>query len=221
MFNEIVCACKFLLNEFPGAQDCRDYLDLRINKKSQDLFDLGYFPTINNLQALTSIVGEDVLKDNKLLSYWKLEDSLSTRSVPKSYFKDQPLLMPFKDPYGEIVGLVARSILSDMARGDSAKYKNTKDSYFFKKGNLLFGLYENKKSIIENDLVYVVEGQFDVIKSVECGLTNIVALGTSSMTPYQFSTISRYTNNIILLLDNDDSGEKGRESIISKFGKFA
>jgi DNA primase len=31
----------------------------------------------------------------------------------------------------------------------------------------------------------------------------------------------RYTNNIVLLLDNDEAGEKGRNLIINKFGKFA
>jgi DNA primase len=38
---------------------------------------------------------------------------------------------------------------------------------------------------------------------------------------YQFSVISRYSNNIFLLLDNDEAGEKGRKLIISKFGEKA
>jgi len=101
------------------------------------------------------------------------------------------------------------------------KYKNTSETNAFKKGNLLFGLYENKQSIIEKDCVYIVEGQFDVIKAVEKGFTNIVALGNSHMTSYQFSVISRYTDNIFLLLDNDEAGEKGRKRIVEKFGKLA
>jgi tRNA A58 N-methylase Trm61 len=43
------------------------------------------------------------------------------------------------------------------------KYKNT----VFKKGQHLFGLYESKSGIIQKDFVYVVEGQFDVIKANE------------------------------------------------------
>jgi DNA primase len=82
-------------------------------------------------------------------------------------------------------------------------------------------LYENKQHIIDQNCVYVVEGQFDVIKAVEKGFKNIVALGTSNMNSYQFSVISRYTDNIFLLLDNDEAGEKGRKSAISKFGKLA
>ena len=41
------------------------------------------------------------------------------------------------------------------------------------------------------------------------------------MSDYQFSLLTRYTNDIFLLLDNDEAGEKGRKKIISKFSKFA
>ena len=56
---------------------------------------------------------------------------------------------------------------------------------------------------------------------MEGGIKNIVALGGSNMTHYQFSIINRYTNNIFLLLDNDEAGEKGRKRIIELFGKHA
>jgi DNA primase len=82
-------------------------------------------------------------------------------------------------------------------------------------------LYENKQHILEQNCVYVVEGQFDVIKAVEKGFKNIVALGGANMSPYQFSVISRYTDNIFLLLDNDQAGEKGRKLAVNAFGKLA
>ena len=56
---------------------------------------------------------------------------------------------------------------------------------------------------------------------MEKGLRNIVALGNANMTYYQFSVITRYTNNIFLLLDNDEAGEKGRKRIVDLFGKYA
>jgi DNA primase len=131
--------------------------------------------------------------------------------------------MPFRNIYGKIVAMVGRNLLTDQERKDKkiSKYKNTAESTEFKKGHLLFGLYENKQHILDQNCVYVVEGQFDVIKAAEIGFRNVVALGTSNMTAYQFSVISRYTNNIFLLLDNDVSGEKGRKKIIENFGNFA
>lgn len=219
-FNKILESCIYLLNNFPEAQSCRDYLNKRLNEDSQKMFEFGYFPNYNNIKSITSIIGEDELKQNKLLFSREIEDSLFPRTIKSCYFEDYPLIMPFKDPYGKVVALVGRTLLSDDERAikQISKYKNTQD---FKKSNYVFGLFENKKSILEQDSVYVVEGQFDVIKAVQNGMTNIVALGSSNMSYYQLVLISRYTNNIFLLLDNDEAGEKGRKRIVDKFGKLA
>lgn len=223
MLGKIAESCRYLLDNFPGAQAVKEYLDSRLNEESQETFGFGYFPGIQNLNVLTDMIGEDILRKEKLLYYKNMEDSLGPRSYPICYFEDNQLIMPFRNTYGEVVGLVGRSLLGDNDTKPEkwVKYKNTQETSKFKKGNLLFGLYENKQSIIEQNCVYIVEGQFDVIKAVEKGFKNIVALGTNSMTPYQFSVISRYTENIFLLLDNDDSGAKGRKRIIERYGKFA
>ena len=211
------------MDNFPEAQEIKSYVNSRVTSESQEMFQFGYFPGINNLNALTDIVGEDMLRKNELLYSKEIEDSLCPRTINFCYFEDHPLIMPFKDVYGKPVALVGRSLLSDEERRSKklSKYKNTKESKHFKKGHLLFGLYENKKAILDQNMVYIVEGQFDVIKAMEKGFNNIVALGNSFMTAYQFSVISRYTNNIFLLLDNDEAGEKGRKRIVDMFGKLA
>ena len=218
-YDKIIESCQFLLHNYPGAQDCKNYLDSRLSLDIQNKFKFGYFPNLDNLEVLTSLIGEDVLQDMKIFYSKKIEDSLCQRTINFSYFNDHPLIMPFNDPYNNTIAIVGRSLLSELDRQKKSisKYKNT----VFTKGNYLFGMYESKQSIINNNMVYVVEGQFDVIKSHEKGLTNIVGLGSSNMTAYQFSVINRYANNIILLLDNDEAGEKGRKNIIDKFGKFA
>lgn len=219
MLNNIVDSCKFLLKNYPDAQECRDYLNSRISQESQDLFEFGYFPEPQNISILTTLVDNNELIENKLSYIKNIEDSMGPRSISVSYFENYPIIIPFKDSYGNIVALVGRTLLSEDERKKQSlsKYKNT----IFTKGNYLFGLNENKKNIIQSDFVYIVEGQFDVIKAYEKGLRNIVALGNSNMTQYQFSVITRYTNNIFLLLDNDDAGEKGRRLILNKFGRFA
>ena len=223
MLNKIVEACHFLLNNYPEAQASKLYLDSRLSPESQETFGFGYFPGAKDISVLADLVGEDALRQEKLLTMRDIEDSLFPRKVPTSYFQDNPLVMPFRDPYGTIVGLVGRSLLGDDEREATKahKYKNTAECITFKKGNLLFGLYENKRAILDKGCVYVVEGQFDLIKAAEVGLRNIVALGSASMTAYQFSLISRYTDNILLLLDNDKAGETGRKRIVDKFGRFA
>jgi len=216
---EIVSSCQYLLDNFPAAQLTQNYLDSRLSKEIQQLFQFGYFPPNNNLSALTNLIEPQLLKDHKLLYQKDIEDSLCPRTINFSYFEDYPLVLPFKNVYGKSVALVGRTLLSEEERHSKkiSKYKNT----IFKKGNHLFGLFENKLSILQKDSVFIVEGQFDVIKAVEKGLTNIVALGNSNMTVNQFALILRYTNNIYLLLDNDEAGEKGRNKIIEKFGNKA
>src|SRR5574337_14687 len=223
MLEKIVESCCFLLNNYPEAQASKSYLDSRLTPDSQEMFQFGYFPGVQNISVLTYLVEENILRKEKLLFMREIEDSLFPRKLLSSYFEDYPLIMPFRNAYGQPVGLVGRTLLSeeDRVKRKLSKYKNTLESSVFKKGNLLFGLFENKKHILAKDYVYIVEGQFDVIKAVEIGLRNIVALGNSSMTAYQFSVISRYSNNIRLLLDNDEAGQKGRKRIINKFGKFA
>jgi len=219
MYENVIESCRYLLKNYPAAQDCRDYIDCRLNYESQESFKFGYFPTIDEIVALTSLVDEEYLTEHKLFYKKVISDSLSPREYKYSYFDNYPLVMPFRDAYGRIVAIVGRTLLSDEDRNKKSisKYKNT----VFKKGNYLFGLFEAKKEIVRQNCVYIVEGQIDVIKSIECGFNNVVALGSASMSAYQFSVINRYTNNIFLLLDNDEAGEKGRQSILSKFGRFA
>jgi DNA primase len=219
MLDKIAESCRFLLDNYPEAQASKSYLDSRLSVGSQDKWGFGYFPGIQNISALTDLVGRETLVQLELLTSRDIEDSFSPRRIVRNFFEDHPLVMPFKDTYGKVVALVGRSLLDDAAREGTeiSKYKNTT----FKKGNFVFGLYENKQDILEQGCVYLVEGQFDVIKASEIGFKNIVALGTNNMSPYQFSVISRYSNNIFLLLDNDEAGQKGRKRVVSKFGQFA
>lgn len=218
MYEDIVDACKLLLSTYSEAESCINYLSNRLTSDSIDKYSFGYFPDQGNINSLLAHVSEQSLLDMKLLFPRMVEDSICPRKVYFSYFANYPLIMPYRDHYGNIIALVGRTLMSDNDREKLkiAKYKNT----VFKKGNYLFGLYEAKQSIIDNDSVYIVEGQFDVIKARENNITNIVAVGGSNISSYQISLIARYTKNVYLLFDNDDAGRKGREIAKEKFGKF-
>src|SRR5579863_2778236 len=165
MFEKVVESCRFLLENYPEAQEAKSYLDSRLSKASQELFQFGYFPNSNNIQVLADLVGEESLLKDELMYHKYMEDSLFPRRLKICYFEQHPLIMPFRDPYGEIAGIVGRTLLSEDERKAKkiVKYKNTKD---FKKGYRVFGLYENKQHIIDRNSVYVVEGQFDAIKAM-------------------------------------------------------
>lgn len=219
MLDKIIKSCHYLLNNYQDAQECKSYLDERLNSKSQEEFEFGYFPNIKNISVLIDLVGESELRKLKLLNSREIEDSLSHRPQFWNHFESHPLIMPFRDAYGDVAGIVGRTLYppQEWEKRKISKYKNTE----FKKGNFVFGLYENKKAILDLNCVYIVEGQFDVIKASEIGFRNIVALGNNNMTAYQLSVISRYSDNIFLLLDNDEAGQRGRKQIINNYGQFA
>ena len=211
--DQIVSICQNLLHSSPEAESILNYVNDRVSLESQRKFLFGYFPPLDKLSLLTSVIGEDALKEEKLLVARQFSDMIKLFN----YFEDHPMIIPYKDAYGNIIALMGRSVLSESERKEKkiSKYKNT----IFNKGNHLFGLYEAKEEILSSGFVYVVEGQFDVIKAYEKGIKNIVALGNSNMTPYQASLISRYTDTLFLLLDNDEAGQKGRQRIKDKFSE--
>ena len=217
-YDNIIYSCKYLLHNFPECEPHLFYLKNRLNDDSINFFNFGYFPNSDKIDLLITLSNNN-LKDINL-SYTKdIDDYKNHNIVNFSFFENHPLILPYKDTYGNIIAIVGRTILSESERKllKIPKYKNTE----FKKGNYLFGLFEGKKDIIDNDFVYIVEGQFDVIKAHEKGIKNIVALGNSNMTLHQFSIIKRYTNNLYLLLDNDEAGEKGRDKINSIYSKYS
>lgn len=217
--DDIKNSCRYLLNNSSEAAPYLSYLNDRVIPEMQEFFEFGYFPGIQNINLLTPFVSINTLKENELCYTYEVSDSVSTRNICNLYFENHPLIMPYKNVYGEVVGLVGRSILSDDQREELkiAKYKNTK----FEKKDHLFGLFESKESILKEDSVYIVEGQFDVIKAHEKGVKNIVAVGSSNLSLEQFALISRYTKNIFILFDNDAAGDKGRLNAVNKYEKFA
>jgi DNA primase len=218
---KIAEACRYLLQQYPEAAASQEYLDYRLDRSIQDTFQIGYFPPISNIEAITSLIGEDILKEEGFLFTKEIEDSLYPRILNFCYFEDHSVIIPFRDCYGEIAGLVGRTTLSDYERKNREKEVHKYKNSYFSKTHHVFGLYENKKAILEKDCVFIVEGQIDVIKAREKGFDNIVGIGSASLSMQQFSLITRYTTNIILLLDGDEAGTKGRKRIIDKFGKYA
>lgn len=216
--SDVVNFCSILLDT-PFAIECKNYLDSRISCQTQKEYDFGFFPSIKNIDLIKSDFSLDSLNDLGL-SY---TTNYSATSNPVTsihlFFENHPLVMPYRNQYNEIIGIVGRTLLSNeqMKQKNIAKYKNT----IFKKGNYLFNLNKAKQSILDDDCVIVVEGQFDCIKAYECGIKNVVALGCAAMTMYQFSLLLRYSKNIFLLLDNDEAGLRGGNQIIAKFGKHA
>lgn len=115
------------------------------------------------------------------------------------------VMFPFLSVSGKVVGFAGRLIKKSDKAG---KYVNSPTSLLFEKHNELYGIYQAKKAITQNDKVYLVEGQVDVIQMSQSGIENVVASGGTSLTMPQVRLLHRYTKNVTILYDGDHAGIK-------------
>jgi DNA primase len=218
-FDTLIEHCSELLNNFSGAKDVASYIDGRLSKSAQKTFGFGYFPTNENLSLLSSAISDETLNKLSLIYDKVYHNGYEFVRERHSTMEYHNLIMPYRDVYGEIVGIVGRTILDAKSSqsSDISKYKNTD----FKKRLHLFGLYNAKQSIIKHNKCYIVEGQFDCISAHDKGMQNVVALGSSGMSIEQVALLLRYTKNFVLLLDNDEAGIRGAEKITEHYAKYA
>ncbi|HDP98728.1 MAG TPA: toprim domain-containing protein, partial [bacterium] len=76
----------------------------------------------------------------------------------------------------------------------------------YQKGYILFGLYQSRVAIRDQDQAIFVEGYTDLISLFQAGIHNVVATSGTALTPFQARLIKRYTENVILLYDADTAG---------------
>jgi DNA primase len=87
-----------------------------------------------------------------------------------------------------------------------AKYYNSPESPIYRKREAVFGLFQARQFVRENDRCVVVEGNFDVVSLHARGIKHVVAPLGTAFTAEQASQIKRYTTNVTFLFDGDAAG---------------
>ncbi len=116
------------------------------------------------------------------------------------------LIIPMIDQFNQVIAFVGRLL----EKADFAKYKNTKETIVFSKGNTLFNINNLKKLKNEKglDSIIVVEGHIDVVSLVQAGFRNVVASMGTAFTKYQARILKRYADKIYISYDGDFAGKK-------------
>ncbi|MBL7917166.1 MAG: DNA primase, partial [Bacteroidia bacterium] len=115
------------------------------------------------------------------------------------------VMFPIHDAGGRVVAFGGRTLSSDKK---IAKYINSPETDIYNKSKVLYGLWLGKKAIQQNNLCYLVEGYMDVIAMHQAGIENVVASSGTSLTIEQIKAIHRFTNNVVILYDGDEAGQK-------------
>ncbi len=89
-----------------------------------------------------------------------------------------------------------------------AKYINSPETNFFKKGSSLYNLDLARKLSNKLDHVFLVEGYMDVVGLSKNGIENVVANLGTSLTDRQILTLNQFFDDIIICFDGDESGYK-------------
>jgi len=122
------------------------------------------------------------------------------------------LIFPLYDHRDNIIGFSGRILESN---DNMAKYVNTRETLVYHKGSVFFGLNSAKKAIREDEWAIIMEGEFDVISSFQEGITNVVAVKGTALTPDQVNLLSRFAKKISLCFDADKAGQDAlRRSVV-------
>ncbi len=115
------------------------------------------------------------------------------------------VMFPIHSLSGQVLGFGGRILKTDVK---TAKYLNSPESEIYHKSRILYGIYQARKAITQEDTCYLVEGYTDVLSLHEAGIENVVASSGTSLTQEQVRLIKRFTQNITILYDGDSAGIK-------------
>ncbi len=136
-----------------------------------------------------------------------IDTGLTIKREDQSYYDrfTERVMFPIHSLMGRVIGFGGRTLRTDKK---AAKYLNSPESEIYHKSKVLYGLFFAKKSIIQNEKCYLVEGYTDVLSMHQAGIENVVASSGTALTPDQIRLIKRFTPNITVLYDGDAAGIK-------------
>ena len=115
------------------------------------------------------------------------------------------LIFPINNISGKPIALGGR-IIEDVDY--FAKYINSPETNFFKKGSNIYNLDLARKLSNKLNHIFLVEGYMDVIGLSKNGIENVVANLGTSLTDKQILTLNQFFDDIIICFDGDESGYK-------------
>ncbi len=170
-----------------------------IDPRTIDKFELGYsLSSWDDLHAhgLENKYQEDLMEKAGLIV---------RKDEKKVYDRFRGRVMfPIHNVSGKVIAFGARTLRKD----DKPKYLNSPESEVYHKSRILYGIYQARQSIRQQDNCYLVEGYTDVIAMHMADIENVVASSGTSLTTEQIKLISRFSNNITVLYDGDPAGIK-------------
>jgi DNA primase catalytic core len=200
------CAAAYFLSHLTGKAN--EYALSRFSDKILPVFKIGYAPDewqglwnyLKNERHIPEslLIKSDLFRQNKTGGYY-------------DFFRGR-LMFPIFDRVGDIIAFSGR----DTSGQSESKYLNSSETILYKKKETLFGLNFAIPAIRKYDVCVIVEGNADVVKLHQLGITNTVATCGTALSSEHIKIISRYTKNICLLFDGDKAGKEATKKCALK-----
>jgi len=176
-----------------------DYLNKRKTPEKEIVFfKIGYSSADNNYyEKLKEEFNDEHINSSGIFYF----DEKRKKYVDR--FKNR-IIFPVKSLNGSVLALGGRTL----SKTNFAKYINSPETEFFKKGNNLYNINSARETRDNKEEVFIVEGYMDVVNLHKYGIQNAVANLGTAMTERQIELAWKFFKNPILCLDGDDSGQK-------------
>ena len=184
-----------------------EYLNDRgLNNNIINEFELGYVPFKNNFYEMLSksFSDEDINLTGLFFKHeksGKFIDRFNSR-----------VIFPVNNINGDTVAFGGRITKNNYM----AKYINSPETEFYKKGSMIFNLDKAKALRSETNELIIVEGYMDVVKVYSSGIKNVVANSGTALTERQINIIWNFFLNPTICLDGDHSGQNAAIRIAEK-----
>jgi len=190
------CHEKLMSEKYP---EVLTYLNKRkTTKKEIIFFKIGYASANNNFyEKLKEEFDEKQINSSGIYYFDESRKKYTDR------FRNR-IIFPVKSLNSSIFALGGRTL----SETTFAKYINSPETEFYKKGNNLYNINSAKEFTNNDDEVFIVEGYMDVVNLHKFGIQNVVANLGTAMTEKQIELIWRFFKHPIICLDGDSSGQK-------------
>jgi DNA primase len=183
------------------------YLEKRgLNQNIIKEFNLGYVPWQNNFYE-------------KLLSKFSEAEIILTglyyKNEKTNKFIDRfnsRITFPINNLTNETIAFGGRIIRESAL----AKYINSPETEFYKKGRTVFNLDKAKALRSETNEAIIVEGYMDVVSLYAAGVKNTISNSGTALTDMQIELIWKFFSSPIICLDGDQSGQSAALRIAEK-----
>jgi DNA primase len=206
-----------------------------IFKKYSDFFHQQLFKPENN-QALSYLekrgLSENIIKEFNLgyipwqnNFYEKLLTKFSEAEITLTglYYKNEKtnkfidrfnsrIIFPINNLTSETIAFGGRII----RESQMAKYINSPETEFYKKGRTVFNLDKAKALRSETNEAIIVEGYMDVVSLYASGVKNTISNSGTALTDSQIELIWKFFSSPIICLDGDQSGQSAALRIAEK-----